>query len=269
MVPSLIISLVPANGYTTYSGLRNLDFSKLTDIKVYIVTSYDADVETVELSPVTAVSALQYDETGVVIKGKPGTYQVPVVETKSAYLNMLTGVPSSKITLAEEGYTYYNYSSRATDVFNCYLKDGDFIKSNGAVKVGPNAAYLQIQKDFNTSLENSEPVTVDVTLGKNSLTPFCPEVDLNFTDVAGLEAYCATGFINTGTVLLTRVYKVPAYTTVLLKGTPEATYTVPSEVMKSVCMNMLQVNGGDADMTIEENTYSLTITISMAISSRR
>ena len=248
---------VPANGYTTYSGLRNLDFSKLTDIKVYIVTSYDADVETVELSPVTAVSALQYDETGVVIKGKPGTYQVPVVETKSAYLNMLTGVPSSKITLAKEGYTYYNYSSRATDVFNCYLKDGDFIKSNGAVKVGPNAAYLQIQKDFNTRLEDSEPVTVDVTLGKNSLTPFSPDVDLNFTDVQGLEAYCVTGFINTGTVLLTRVYKVPAYTAVLLKGTPEATYTVPSKVMKSVCMNMLQVNGGDTDMTIEEKTYSL------------
>ena len=72
------------------------------------------------------------------------------------------------------------------------------IKSNGAVKVGPNAAYLQIQKDFNTRLEDSESVTVDVTLGKNSLTPFCPEVDLNFTDVQGLEAYCATGFINTG-----------------------------------------------------------------------
>ena len=239
---------VPANGYTTYSGLRNLDFSKLTDIKVYIVTSYDADVETVELSPVTAVSALQYDETGVVIKGKPGTYQVPVVETKSAYLNMLTGVPSSKITLAKEGYTYYNYSSRATDVFNCYLKDGDFIKSNGSVAVGPNAAYLQIPG----SLKGKSGDNVTITLGNSAFTPLCSEVDLNFTNVQGLEAYCAIGFTNSGTITLTRVNRVPANTIVLLKGTPEATYTIPSEMVKAINMNMLLINSSDAEITIED-----------------
>ena len=114
-----------------------------------------------------------------------------------------------------------------------------------------------IQQLFVRFLGKFQPVTVDVKLGASAFTPLCPEVDLDFTDVEGLKAYCATGFTNSGTVMLTRVNKVPAYTTVLLKGTAGATYTVPSKMLKAVCMNMLQMNRDESDLTIQEENYSL------------
>ena len=247
---------VPAEGITTYSGLHNLDFSAQTDVKPYIVTSYDADNGTAQLSEVANVSLLNLNYSGVVIKGKPGTYQIPVVTTKSAYLNMLEGAPSNQVTLNEEGYTYYNYSSSSTTTYNCYLINGQFKRSDGSVKVGPNAAYLKVPKTMSNSKKGSN---VTVTLGNDAFTPLYPEVSLNFTDVEGLEAYCVTGFTGSGTVTLTRVNKVGAYEFILLKGTPGATYTIPSEKFKVINMNMLQMNTGESDITIQnsKSSYSL------------
>ncbi len=248
---------IPAEGITTYSGFHNLDFSAQTDIKPYIVTSYDADNETVQLSEVENVSMLNsINNTGVVIKGKPGTYQIPVVTTKSAYLNMLACDPSTLITLPEEGYTYYNYSSSSTTTYNYYLKNGNFMKSNGSAKVGPNEAYLEIPKTMTNSKTGSN---VTLTLGNDAFTPLYPEVSLNFTDVDGLKAYCVTGFTGSGTVTLTRVNKVEAYQIVLLKGTPGATYTIPSEEFKVISMNMLKMNTGESDVTIQNREGSSTI----------
>jgi hypothetical protein len=247
---------IPKEGITTYSGLRNLDFSKVEGVKAYIASSYDADAESVQLSQVTDVTADQYNEVGVVIKGAAGTYQVPVVANtvKSAYVNMLASVPSDQRTIKEEGYTYFNYSSSAVDVYNCYLKNDQFVKISGSKKIGPNAAYLMVPESFKTNKGDA----LTVTLGSATFTPLYADVDLDFTNVQGLEAYCATGFANTGTVTLTRVFRVSAHTPLLLKGTPETAYTIPSERVKAVFMNMLVSNPSDNELTIEETTYSLT-----------
>ena len=252
---------IPKEGITTYSGLRNLDFSTLKSkgVKAYIASSYDADAESVQLSQVTDVTVDQYKEVGVVIKGAAGTYQVPVAANTvmSAYVNMLASVPSTQITLKDESYTYYNYSSKATLTFNKYLKDGEFVQSDGTAKVGPNMAYLEVPKTYDSKYDEEVP-EVSVTLGKSGLTPLYPQLNMDFTNVEGLKAYCATGFSNSGSVTLTRVFKVPAFTPVLLKGTPEATYTVPSEAMNSICMNMLVTNPYEGELTIEETENSLT-----------
>ena len=58
---------------------------------------------------------------------------------------------------------------------------------------------------------------------KNLYTTFCSPFALNFTGVAGLEAYVVSG-ITASSVELTQVYEVPAGTGLILKQTSDAIY---------------------------------------------
>lgn len=74
------------------------------------------------------------------------------------------------------------------------------------------------------NIQNIPPLNVDITLGKTYGT-YCSPYPLDFTN-SKLKAYIACGF-SANSVMMMRVYQVPAGTGLLLKGTAGTTYTVP------------------------------------------
>lgn len=85
---------------------------------------------------------------------------------------------------------------------------------------------------------------------------FCVTEDLDFSGLNGLEAYIASGFNKqTGKLLITRVYDVPAGTGLLLKGTPGA-YSIPYVTSHSVYANLLE--GVTSPTTIAQTSGDYT-----------
>ena len=73
-----------------------------------------------------------------------------------------------------------------------------------------------------------------------SLQTYCPKRDLRIDEESGLKAYIASGFKpSSQEVLLTPVVEVPAGTGILLKGTAQQTYMLPTIATDFVYNNML------------------------------
>ena len=96
--------------------------------------------------------------------------------------------------------------------------------------------------------KNATPVEEDVdeiTIKEIGKTTWCSEYDLDFTNVAGIKAYTATGYDNIDkTIWLTRVMKVPAGTGLLVKGDP-GTYKIPHAEVQSAYANWFVGNVGE------------------------
>ncbi len=102
-------------------------------------------------------------------------------------------------------------------------------------------------KKSTTDKEDVDEITIK-EIGK---TTWCSEYDLDFTNVAGIKAYTATGYDNIDkTIWLTRVMKVPAGTGLLVKGDP-GTYKIPHAEVQSAYANWFVGNLGEA-IKIEE-----------------
>ena len=85
-----------------------------------------------------------------------------------------------------------------------------------------------------------------ITMNANGKITYCSSYDLDFTNVEGIRAYVATGYDDdTHVVWLTRVYKVPASTGLLLKGEASVTCYVPHATARAYYANMLVGNTGD------------------------
>ena len=98
-----------------------------------------------------------------------------------------------------------------------------------------------------TLLTDEDEITIK-DIGK---TTWCSKYDLDFTNVAGIKAYTATGYNDvTKTIWLTRVMEVPAGTGILVKG-DAGTYKIPHVSVRAYYTNMLVGNLGDA-IKIEE-----------------
>ena len=98
---------------------------------------------------------------------------------------------------------------------------------------------------FGNIVPIDEKTDVDeITIKEIGKTTWCSEYDLDFTNVAGIKAYTATGYNNiTKTIWLTRVMEVPAGTGLLVKGDP-GTYKIPHAEVQSYYVNMLVGNLG-------------------------
>ena len=66
-----------------------------------------------------------------------------------------------------------------------------------------------------------------IKIGSTGMATYCSMKAMDFTGVKGLKAYIATGYdYDSGNILLTRIYKVPAGTGIMLMGTA-GTYEIP------------------------------------------
>ena len=91
----------------------------------------------------------------------------------------------------------------------------------------------------------------EITIKEIGKTTWCSKYDLDFTNVAGIKAYTATGYDDISkTIWLTRVMEVPAGTGFLVKGDP-GTYKIPHSEVQSAYANWFVGNLGDAIKIVE------------------
>jgi hypothetical protein len=119
-------------GMGTYCSEYDLDFSGVSGIKAYVACGFKPSTGTVFIMHVDEVPA----NTGIMIKGTPGTYTIPVKETDMYYKNMIKGtLVSMTVPATEDGCQNY------------VLRNGDygvaFYVSHGSSTLGAHKAYLQ------------------------------------------------------------------------------------------------------------------------------
>ena len=138
---------------TSYSGPYALDFSA-AEVKAYKAVE---KVETggVRLMPVTIVPAA----TGIVVKGAPGTYHIPLAtaESNDSYSdNLLVANLEDVYTVTEEDYGYvYRYVKTSTG------KTG-FQKAKAGQTVSVGKAYLRLTTaNANDVLYTDEATSID------------------------------------------------------------------------------------------------------------
>ena len=120
---------IPSDGQTTFCYDLPLDFSLVSGIEAYVVCGYNTVNGSFHLVRVREVPA----GTGLIVKGKAGTYTIPVKETQFYIKNMLKPVFTETMVSAKEG-SYTNF----------VMINGTFTKLNGSTKLPANSAFLQV-----------------------------------------------------------------------------------------------------------------------------
>ena len=151
---------------STYCSNYALDFSEVEGLKAYAATGFNSSTGVVTLSRVMTVKA----GVGLFIKGEPGDYEVPVLESTSFNtLNMLVGT-SEEVTLgrtSEDGlYVNYKYTlsgDNATPQF--YVFDDGFTLGAGKAYLQVPAAWVQTEAR-SISLRFDDGETTDIEESK-------------------------------------------------------------------------------------------------------
>ena len=92
------------------------------------------------LTPVEEVSA----GTGILLKGNPGTYEMPFILTTASYNNLLKGTLVEQALPTIEGeYTNYIFANGSNGL--------GFYKSSGNGNIAANKAYLQLPTSLSQS----------------------------------------------------------------------------------------------------------------------
>lgn len=134
ILPTIATITISNVGVATYCFDFGLDFSNVTDFKAYIATGYNRHTGNVIVQPIKEAPA----RTGLYLKGKPGTYQLPIYESDSYFVNMLKGVTMPTTIQATEG-EYTNFVLYATN-----SSDACFRPLSDIYNLKANRAYLQI-----------------------------------------------------------------------------------------------------------------------------
>ena len=132
--PTIATITISDVGVATYCFDFGLDFSDVTDFKAYIATGYNRLTGNVIVQPIKEAPG----GIGLYIKGKPGTYQLPIYDSDSYYVNMLEGVTTPTTIYAIDG-DYTNFVLYATN-----SSDACFRPLTDSYNLKANRAYLQI-----------------------------------------------------------------------------------------------------------------------------
>lgn len=178
-------------------------------------------------------------QTVTIAKGSIGTRaytatwerEVYTVSITSNLANAVTASTTSPeyeddvvLTIADdEDYDLVSLTVDGVDVTS-QISGGKFTINNVSANVAVVATY-NANKAF-------------ITMAHAQQTFSCTQ-PLDFTGVTGLKAYIASGYID-GTVVLTRVDKVPASTGLFLVGTEGAEYKVPFAASSAFYSNLLK-----------------------------
>ena len=161
------------SGKTTWCSEYDLDFTDVEGVKAYTATGYDNKSKTIWLTRVSSVPA----GTGILVKGDPGKYQIPRVESQSVYANFFKGNLGSEITISETD----------GDMTNYYLSKGQFVKVNKSATIGKNKAYLQLPtfvfagtRSIGMCFDDE-----DGTTGIDEVIKYAPQSDDTFYNLQG------------------------------------------------------------------------------------
>ena len=134
--PTYVIITINQYGSGTYCSPYALDFSEVEGLKAYVAAGYDSETGVVTLLRVMTANA----GVGLFVKGEPGDYVVPVLESTSYNaLNMLVGtLEATTVNSTDGSYTNYKYTIREGDA------DPKFYPFADASTQAAGRAYLQI-----------------------------------------------------------------------------------------------------------------------------
>ena len=109
----------------------------------------------------------------------------------------------------------------------------------------PSSILESYKTTYASLLEEADydfyPIDISVTLPASGVMTFSADTRLDFTHSEGLKAYIASEFIPaTGKVVMERVMTVCGYEGLVLKGTPNTTYSIEMGVDDSWVNNLLQ-----------------------------
>ena len=153
-------------------------------------------------------------------------------------------IPSSVTSIGN--YAFYNceltsvYSYMETPPSIDYDTFSNRKNATLYVPCGCKAAYesKSYWREFKEIIE-MDPTEMTLTIGSAGMGTFASAYDLNFTGIAGVKAYIASGFNpQTGKLVLTPVEEVPAGTGLLVKG-KAGEYTIPVETTAMYYTNLL------------------------------
>ncbi len=135
-------------GVATYSNSsKTLDFTG-ADIKAYYATAVETGKVT--LSPVTIVPAY----TGIIVKGDPGSYEIPVGEGTNETTNYLKAIGdwAQTVTASTEGTYHYTFSEDQNATFSLVSAEAT---------VPAHKAYLETTTDITPAEGTIELVFTD------------------------------------------------------------------------------------------------------------
>lgn len=136
ILPETVTININQYGSGTYSSKYALDFSEIEDLKAYSIVGYDTETGGVTILRVMTAKAGE----GLLIKGEPGDYVVPVLESTSYNaLNMLVGtLEATTVNSTDGSYTNYKYTILEGDAEPKFYPFAD-----GSTQ-GAGRAYLQV-----------------------------------------------------------------------------------------------------------------------------
>lgn len=124
---------IGASGMATFCSDSDLDFSTVSGLQAYTGAGFNRETGVLTMLRVSDVPA----GTGLVLRGTPGTYEVPYGTSSSIYANLLVGVTTATtLSQTEGGYTNYILSNGSHGV-------GFYIVS-GTGQLSAGKAYLRI-----------------------------------------------------------------------------------------------------------------------------
>ena len=125
--PTVVISLNSL--IETFCSGKDLDFSSVPELRAYTATGFRKQNGDVMLSRIYDAPAGE----GLVLKGEPGTYEVPVRKSYSYYANLLVGTTESIVlTHTSDGYDNYLLSLRDGDYGFFLAEDGNTLEAGKA-----------------------------------------------------------------------------------------------------------------------------------------
>ena len=166
--PTEVTVTIGQYGNATYCSPYALDFSNVEGLKAYAATGYKSNSQVVTLTRVQTSEA----GIGLFLKGEPGEYIVPVIESTDEHsLNMLVG------TLEQ---TTVNSTDGAMSNYKFTIADGDaapmFYPFEDNTTLSAGKAYLQIptawlpateQKSLSVRFDDGETTDIDELKGES------------------------------------------------------------------------------------------------------
>lgn len=129
MLPPTNVALsISDAGIGTYCSEFDLDFTN-SDVKAYIVSAFTPSTGKVLLTRIYDVPA----NTGIVVKGDEGDFQIPTKSAETLVANMLVGVTEdTQLDKVVGDYTNYILAKKAGEVGFYAVADGSTLNANKA-----------------------------------------------------------------------------------------------------------------------------------------
>ena len=149
-------------GSGTYCSKYALDFGNVEGLKAYAATGYNSGTGVVTLVRVMTAKAGE----GIFIKGEPGKYMVPIMEsTLDNTLNMLVGTlaKTSVNATSDDGlYANYKYTIKAGEA------EPKFYQFTDGSTLGAGKAYLQIPTAWLPATDEAKSISLRFEEGEGT-----------------------------------------------------------------------------------------------------